>query len=197
MSFPLPPPILTERLRLRLIEDTDLPALYGFYSDPAYVRYLPNPLWADASDGERWYKPVQARTAEGSLMHFVVEQRATAQVIGICLLFNFDVASQRADVGYALGPAHWGQRYAPEILQALLSLAFDTFGLRRVDATVDPRNLASAKTLLRCGFTHEGRQRERSIIKGEAVDSSLYGLLRREWLAHGVAAGAEHGSTSE
>ena len=42
-------------------------------------------------------------------------------------------------------------------------------------------NAASARSLERLGFRHEGHLRERWIVDGEVSDTGLYGLLAREW----------------
>jgi len=68
-----------------------------------------------------------------------------------------------------------------EALQALLRYAFQTLDLNRLEADIDPRNVASARTLERLGFQKEGHLRERWIVNGEISDTRLYGLLRREW----------------
>ena len=70
-----------------------------------------------------------------------------------------------------------------EALQALLGFAFHALDLNRLEADIDPRNHASARTLERLGFQREGHMRERWIVKGEVTDTWWYGLLRREWLA--------------
>ena len=51
-----------------------------------------------------------------------------------------------------------------------------------MEADIDPRNHASARSLERLGFTREGLLRERWIVKGEVSDTALYGLLQREWI---------------
>jgi RimJ/RimL family protein N-acetyltransferase len=68
-----------------------------------------------------------------------------------------------------------------EALQEVLRYAFETLDLNRLEADIDPRNLASARTLERLGFQKEGHLRERWIVSGEVSDTWLYGLLRREW----------------
>jgi RimJ/RimL family protein N-acetyltransferase len=68
-----------------------------------------------------------------------------------------------------------------EALTALLEFAFGDLDLNRVEADIDPRNVASARSLERLGFHKEGHLRERWIVDGEVSDSSLYGLLRSEW----------------
>ena len=68
-----------------------------------------------------------------------------------------------------------------EALQALLDFGFGELDLNRIDADIDPRNSASARTLERLGFTKEGYLRERWIVGDEVSDTAIYGLLRREW----------------
>ena len=52
-----------------------------------------------------------------------------------------------------------------------------TIGLNRLEADIDPRNVASAGLLERLGFVREGLLRERWIVGDEVSDSALYGLL--------------------
>jgi RimJ/RimL family protein N-acetyltransferase len=97
------------------------------------------------------------------------------------LLFHFEEESRRAEIGYVLGKPYWGQGFAHEGVGALLAFAFGDLSLRRLEAEVDPRNVASAKVLNRLGFVQEGLLRERWALKGEICASTLYGLLRHEW----------------
>jgi [ribosomal protein S5]-alanine N-acetyltransferase len=50
-----------------------------------------------------------------------------------------------------------------------------------VQAEADTRKVASAPVLEKLGFVREGTLREDCVVKGEASDSWVYGLLRREW----------------
>ena len=68
-----------------------------------------------------------------------------------------------------------------EALQALLAYAFHALDLNRLEADIDPRNLASAKVLKQLGFLKEGHLRDRWIVNNEVSDTALYGLLRKEW----------------
>jgi RimJ/RimL family protein N-acetyltransferase len=102
--------------------------------------------------------------------------------MGSLTLFNLDFNHRRAEIGYALGREHWGQGYMNEALQAVLAYAFETLDLHRIEADIDPRNIASIKTVERLGFKREGYLRERWQINGEIQDAFFYGLLRQEWL---------------
>ena len=92
----------------------------------------------------------------------------------------------RAEIGYSLRSDRWGRGLAREALQLALAHAFDTLGLRRVEADIDPRNTASCGLAERLGFVREGLLRERWLVAGELQDSAMYGLLARDWRAlHG------------
>ncbi|MEQ1832836.1 MAG: GNAT family protein, partial [Candidatus Eisenbacteria bacterium] len=76
---------------------------------------------------------------------------------------------------------HWGQGSLHEALTAVVGDAFGPLGLRRLEADIDPRNMASVRALERLGFAREGLLRERWVVADEISDSVLMGLLAREW----------------
>jgi [ribosomal protein S5]-alanine N-acetyltransferase len=129
---------------------------------------------------------MQTLQAPGAALQFVVALRATGTAIGTCLLFRHEASSQRAELGYVLGHAHWGQGFMAEALNALIGWAFSPLpvgglALRRLEAEVDPRNLASAALLGRLGFAAEGLLRQRWVNKGVPIDVTAFGLLSHEW----------------
>jgi ribosomal-protein-alanine N-acetyltransferase len=54
---------------------------------------------------------------------------------------------------------------------------FDDLGLGRLQIRCDPRNEASLRTILRCGFRIEGLLRSEMLIRGERSDSLVSSLL--------------------
>lgn len=175
--------IPTPRLTLRLLTEADLPALYDIFSNPEVMRYWSYPPWTDKSQAQQMLKDVQAGYDTGNALQLGIERRADQALVGTCTLFQFHVASRRAEIGYALGRPYWKLGYMHETLQALLHYAFQTLNLNRLEVDIDPRNLASANVLERLGFQKEGHLRERWIVNDEVSDTWLYGLLRREWQA--------------
>ncbi len=125
--------------------------------------------------------------ATGLALQFAVVSKSTGKAIGTCLLFRFEAASARAEIGYVLGRAHWGQGLMREALAALLNGAFGG-PLRRIEAEVNTRNHPSAALLVRLGFKKEGLLRQRWVTKGRAEDVEMYGLLRDEWQSQGTVA---------
>ena len=169
------------RLQIRLVTEADLPALLVVNSDDAVTRYLPYASWRGTEDARNWYTRMGALQAAGSALQFAIIERGSGTAIGSCLLFGYDETSARAELGYVLGRAHWGQGYMREALRSLIDCAFGELALRRLEAEVDSRNTRSARVLAQLGFTAEGLLRERWLTRGEPCSVTAYGLLQREW----------------
>lgn len=171
----------TERLRLRFIVAGDAPALFAIYGDPVVARYLSRPAFTEIAQADKLVATANACYADGSSVNFAVERLEDSAVIGTCMLFRFHRESRRAEIGYSMARAYWGQGYMHQALQALIDYALGPLGLNRIEADIDPRNASSAKSLERLGFKMEGVLRERWIVAGEVSDTAYYGLLKKEW----------------
>lgn len=171
----------TPRLALRPVRDADAPALFAIFSDRDVMRHWSRPPMTDPDEAVALVRDIQAGCARGEALQFAVERGDERGAIGTCTLFHFHRASRRAELGYALARPCWGQGLMHEALVRLVGYAFDDLGLNRLEADIDPRNTASARSLARLGFRKEGTLRERWIVGGEVSDSDLYGLLRSEW----------------
>jgi len=100
---------------------------------------------------------------------------------GMVSLTDVDYRRSSATVGYWLVPAVQGHGYATEAVGRVLSYAFDTLALHRIEATVDAPNDPSIGVLESLGFTHEGTRRAARVLDGDRVDMHDYGLLVDEW----------------
>ncbi|HVS13121.1 MAG TPA: GNAT family protein, partial [Thermoanaerobaculia bacterium] len=102
-------------------------------------------------------------------------------LVGTCTLAHVDWSNERAEIGFALAPSHWGKGVMSAALPLLLDHAFTTLALNRLEADVDPRNYRSLRLLERLGFRREGLLRERHLVAGERQDAMLLGLLAADW----------------
>lgn len=183
------PTIAASRVSLRWLRERDVPALFSIFSHPEVMRYWSSPPYPDVAAARQLLEKIHACFAQKSLFQWGLVRNVEGDLIGTCTLSHLDVQNRRAEVGYALGRAHWGHGYVQEGVRALLAFAFDTLDLHRIEADVDPRNGPSVRVLERLGFSKEGYLRDRWIVNGEVSDSALYGLLRREWSGGGAGAG--------
>jgi ribosomal-protein-alanine N-acetyltransferase len=182
MSSFKPIRLISDRLVLRWLEESDLPALFGIFSSAEVMRYWSSPPFTQMADAQKMLLTIQEGYRSGNVLQLGIERSSDQVLIGTCTLHNFHLQSRRAEIGYALGRPYWGQGYMREALHILIDYAFDTLNLNRLEADIDPRNSASKKSLERLGFLKEGHLRERWIVNGEVSDTGFYGLLRSHWL---------------
>lgn len=144
----------SERLVLRRQRDDDVAFLVDLWSDPGVTRYLGGPRDRDrlrASLGETAADP----DAERFDLWPVVE-KATGRLVGHCGLLDKDVEGQdEIELVYVLAASVWGRGFATEIGRDLSRHAFDTMGLTRLIALIDPGNEASERTAARIGLRFE------------------------------------------
>ena len=187
MRLPWTPhyPVRTQRLLLRPLDpDGDVDAVLAYQSRADVCRFVPYAPRTRAEVAARIADPVLASselTAEGQVLNLAVVRQDTGQLIGDVVLILHSVQHGNAEIGYVINPDHAGNGYATEAARALLGLAFDGLGLRRIVARIDPRNEASAQVLRRLGMRQEAYLRENEWFKGGWADEADFAMLASEW----------------
>lgn len=181
MPLPLITRILSPRLTLRPVVASDIADLLEVNGDPEVTRFLPYPTWKSTQDGAAWLARMEALAATGTGQQLVMARNDDAKVIGALLLFRYEEGSARLELGYVLGRSHWGQGLMREAIAAVCWHAFGSMGIRRMEAEVDPANIASNRLLLRIGFVLEGTLRKRWVAREVAYDTNIYGCLVDDW----------------
>lgn len=173
----------TPRLALLPVSPAHLADLLVVNGDDHVTRWLPYATWQTLDDACAWLASIDAQVAAGSTRQLVLQHRDHGGVIGALVLHRYEAASRRAEIGYVLGRAHWHQGLMREAMTAACTHAFTSLGLHRLEAEVNPDNVASCRLLEGLGFQLEGRLRQRWTAKGLTYDTCLYGVLREEWAA--------------
>ena len=180
-------PIRTERLTLRLMTAADLDDVYAYQSREDVCRYLLfEPRTREqVADRIATFGRATTLAADRDYLQLALELPATddsvARVIGDSYFSLSDVENSRGVIGWTLHPDFAGRGYAAEAARAVLGIAFDTIGLHRVFAELDPRNDASVALCLRLGMRPEAHFVKDLWFKGEWADTGTYAILRDEW----------------
>lgn len=180
-AFPALPVLESDRLRLRLrpLRAGDADALYALYSDPEVARFWSFPAWTRREQAEAW---LAERLPLGPPSVYAWALATPDDVLaGTTALFALAGPMHRAELGYSLRRELQGRGLATEAVRMALGFAFGRLGLERIEADVDPRNLASCRLLERLGFRREGLLRNRWRVGGEFADSVIFGLLRDDY----------------
>jgi RimJ/RimL family protein N-acetyltransferase len=164
------------------LRKTDADDLFAQHSDPRVMRYWSHAPWTHRDQAVERIAQLARDRAIAEFYTWATTLDGADRLIGTVSLFAVNRTHQRAEVGYALTAQAWGNGYATEGLRLAIAFAFDSIGLTRLEADVDPRNEPSCRLVERVGFRREGLLRQRWHVAGEVTDSAIYGLLRSEYV---------------
>jgi [ribosomal protein S5]-alanine N-acetyltransferase len=175
------PTLQTERLALRKPFLKDAGALLKISQDAAVMAYYgmaPFEGKAEALSEIEWFNRLFSR-AEG--IRWVMAEKGSGNYIGDIGLHNYVRAHARAEVGFKLAQSHWQRGLMTEALGPVLNYGFMTMQLNRIEAVVDPRNVACLSLLKKAGFQREGLLREYEREAQGFVDLVMLSVLKSDW----------------
>lgn len=107
---------------------------------------------------------------------------ADGAIVGIVQLGEIvHGALESAHLSYCAGAPYARQGYMTEALRLVLRLAFVHLRMHRLEAAVQPANLASIALLARCGFTCEGLSPRYMKVGNRWRDHQRWALRTEEW----------------
>ena len=168
----------TARLIARRFGPRDLGTFVAMRDDPEVSRYQSWDRYSE-DDGRAFFAELaKMQPGDPGWFQFALDDKTSGKFVGDCGLF-LDAADMRlARVGYTIDRPYWGRGLASEAVAALVDYAFASFGLHRITASVDPRNLGSCRVLEKAGFTREALFRQSEWFKGTWADDAIYARLR-------------------
>lgn len=112
---------------------------------------------------------------------FSLTEKESKDFAGLIALILGKPKYQVAEVWYKTLPSFWGKGYTSEALQAVLTFAFRSLQLHRVEAGCATSNTRSIRVLEKAGMKLEGTKRKVLPIRGEWIDSFSYAMLETEF----------------
>ena len=134
--------------------------------------------WVDLPKSrERYEEYLASRLTEWYDGFFICDAQ-THQIVGV---INLNVitrgALQSAYLGYWIGESFARKGYMTEGIKLVTQYAFTELGLHRVEANIQPGNLASIALVRKCGFQKEGFSPKYLRVFGEWRDHERWALL--------------------
>ncbi len=167
-------------IRLRPLQDTDVPRIVEACADPVTSTWLgrmPSPY--GAADAIDWLEACTENAATGRALTWAVVDPTGDQLLGVVNLFDF-IGTQEAEVGYWTHPEARGRSVATAATRLALQHAFGGLGLRQVRAMAAVDNAASRRVLERAGLRQWGVVREGIQVRSGWVDAACYDIRADE-----------------
>jgi ribosomal-protein-alanine N-acetyltransferase len=182
MEFPT---LTTERLILRELLPADATDVLIIRGDPEVQKYDDPPIHTVQEATDFIEEMRHACKAEQQQV-WAVTLKGNDIVIGLVSLqyrnHRGDPYHRRAEVGYGIARARWGQGIGSEAVRAIVTYGFAHLKLNRIYAGTIAVNIESVRMLEKLGFVREGTRRQHSLEDdGRFLDSAMYGLIKSDW----------------
>jgi [ribosomal protein S5]-alanine N-acetyltransferase len=177
------PQIETDRLILRKVKLSEAPIIFeNWLSDERVMNNLIKGAHQNVAETIARVKEIVSGYDSMEFCYWGIELKADGTLIGAIDFYNFDVATENSEVGYAIGYDWWNQGYGTEALKAVLEFGFKHMNIHKISAAHNTDNEASGKIMRKAGMVKEGviRHMIRN-SRNQYKDCAVYGLLQEEY----------------
>ena len=146
----------TERLTLKWLKPEDIDLFVDLDSDPEVMRYLTGGKPQSREHYEKRVPELLLYMAKNpGLGLWPTYLKETNEFIGWYILKHLPDNGE-VEVGFRIKKKFWGNGYSTEAGKALIKHGFETVGLKKIAAIVDPENLASQAVIKKIGLKQKG-----------------------------------------
>ena len=173
-----PETIELARIRLRRPALSDAEAIFEYGSDPQVARYADWPIRTSVDQVVESLRGRSALWESGAEFYWVITLPKEDRAIGGV---SCRIVQDSAEVGFLLNRRYWGNGFATDAARAVVEWVLSIPSVRRVWATCDTENLASARVLEKAGLSREGTLRRwvvRPNISSQPRDAFMYSHVR-------------------
>ena len=179
---PLPypdPPLNDGRIGLRRWREADVDCIRLAGTDPDIPKGTTVPATFTPAEGLAFIHRQWGRVQNGEGVSQAIVEAHTDHAIGL-MWVALRPQPHVGGMGYWIVPSERGQGVATAAVRLVVSWALDALDLRRLEAWVQPENLASRRVLCNAGFREEGRLRNFLTIEGAASDALVFSTIPAE-----------------
>lgn len=175
------PRLSTERLALRAFTHADIPNLVRFAgSDEVHATTLNIPSPYTDQHAIDWIATHEATLASKHGVVWAIADGQSNELVGT-IDIRLRMTHSRGEIGYWVGPPHWGKGYATEAVRAVLRHGFEELGLYRIYADHFKGNDASGRVLAKAGMIQEGTLRGQFVKDDQHIDTVLYAIIKPDY----------------
>ena len=174
--------ILTERIKLRLIELSDLNSIHKLHSLPETDEFNALGIPKNIEETKRIIEPWVLENELSKIKHytFAIEDKIDSEFIGLFGLKLGKEKDKRGEVWCKIHSDYWKKGYATESLKAVINFGFGNLKLHRIEAGCAVENIGSFKVLEKAGMVREGRLRQVLPLKSGWSDNFEYSILESD-----------------
>jgi ribosomal-protein-alanine N-acetyltransferase len=165
-------------ITIKLATEEDSEFVYELMQDKDCKKYILDRLRAKTiEDQKRKIRSYAAQTKKQNRYYLIA--LLGKEKIGIIDIYNISKEDERGAVGYAISKKYRGKGFATKIIKKAILFVKRKIKIHAIEATVDPKNIASKKTLEKIGFKSVGIMKKYSKVNNKYTDREIYWKLLR------------------
>lgn len=180
--YALFPHIVTDKVILRKIVETDIEGLFEIYNNENVFTYIPGDIKKNKATVQNMIGHFERDFNKRKVIFLgICLTEAPNEIVGVAEMFEYDAKVNMISIGYRLSERYWGKGIATQAVRAMVDYLFNTIGINRIQAFVMPANEKSQKVLQKNKFVKEGIMRQSQYWKGiGVVDLVVYSFLHSD-----------------
>ncbi|QKZ21388.1 GNAT family N-acetyltransferase [Streptomyces chartreusis] len=181
-DFSVKPVLTGDRTVLRPFTEADAAVMAEIIEDPEVVRFT-----GEASEEfslERLRSWYGSRYAQNDRLDLAVTDRATGELVGEVVLYEWDATARSCTFRTLVGPRGRGRGIGTEATRLIVGHGFEQLGLHRIQLEAYGHNPRALRVYEKVGFVVEGVRREADFRDGQWLDWVMMAVLDHEWAAH-------------
>lgn len=132
---------------------------------------------------DTWFDDIQKQQGISNIRLGIFLNDGT--VIGDVALQDIDRTNRKCTIGMGIQKLEYRSKgYGQQAVRLMLEYGFRYIGIERISANTLEPNIGAQKSLERCGFKLEGRERKAVYLNGKKVDRLCYALLSEEYFTY-------------
>lgn len=170
--------VITQRLRLRKVNNDDVEDIFSFTSNPRGKEYLSwEPHESIGRTRDFVNSLVQKYHTGSTAVQWGIELLEEKKIIGLTGYIDYSADNSRGEIAYVISPEYEGRGYMTEANLAVISFGFESMKLNRIQAKAEVDNIGSQRVLERIGMQEEGVLRQYIYQKGKFRDFRMFAIL--------------------
>jgi RimJ/RimL family protein N-acetyltransferase len=167
-------------VRLRLMADSDLPAVVAAVQDPQIPRYATVPDPYGDEEARHWQRMATTGFEAGTDLATLIVEPSDDALLGAIGVHGLCPETGRCSAGYWVAARARRQGVATRALRLICGFAFEQLAAARIELWIEPENVPSQRVAERVGFAREGLLRSFMPIGDVRRDMLMYSLLPPE-----------------
>jgi len=166
-----------KNISLRLLDEKDIDDIYSILSNPEVLKYDKPVAITSKKQAKNFIDGTLSCFYKKYGIRYAIVANNTQKVVGTCG-FLINKTDAWARIGFMVAQEFWQKGYGYNAVKLMCDYLLGSSAIIRIEAYVLPKNIASQKLLIKCGFVCNCLVKKYMYFKNKHHDMLLFSLVK-------------------